>query len=57
MLKRRVEKIEQEAARKKYALAVTVHNYKEGDQLPDNVGPNTTIINLIDTIRDDELEA
>jgi len=47
-IKRRVEKIEQETAHKKYAMAVTVHNYKEGDPLPDNVGPNTTIVNLID---------
>lgn len=56
MLKQRVEKAEQEAARRKYAMAVTLLNHKPGDPLPDNVGPHTTIINLIDTIGEEEAD-
>ena len=53
MLKNRVIQLEKEAARRKYAMAVAIYNYKEGDPLPDNVGPYTVIINLIESLCDE----
>lgn len=55
MNRRRIITLEQKVSQGKYAGVVTVNNYKEGDPLPDNIGPDTLIINLIDdNIKGDE---
>jgi len=49
--RQRIVTLERKAKQGKYDWVVVVNNHKEGDPLPDNVGPDTVVINLIDPIK------
>ena len=53
MNRQRIVNLERKAKQGKYDWVVVVNNHKEGDPLPDNVGPDTIVINLIDPITEE----